>query len=226
MRRARTTGSDDRRQPPSGCPGKSGHLPLVQENKVTVLFLNIRGFVSHHIELQAYLRICGMPSIVGITETLLDASTTTIVLAGYELVSRLDRRIGFPKSGGIALFVRSELVDRLVHVADSEMHERSWHILHSDIGPLLFGLWYRPPCYGEIQSIVDLEDELQKWAFDSIGCVICGDMNVHNKVWLQFSNGMTPEGTELFKTCARKDYSNLFGNQHVINIYWIWCFLI
>ena len=133
MRSARTTGSDDRRQPPSGCPGKSGHLPFVQENKVTVLFLNIRGFVSHHIELQAYLRIFGMPIIVGMTQTLLDASTTTIALVGYELVSRLDRRIGFPKSCGIALFVRTEFVDRLVHVADSEIHERSWHILHSDI---------------------------------------------------------------------------------------------
>ena len=85
---------------------------------------------------------------MGITETFLDASTKTLALVGYELVSRLDRRIGFPKSGGIALFVREEFVDRLVHVADSEIRERSWHVLHSDIGPVLLGLWYRPPCYG------------------------------------------------------------------------------
>ena len=69
------------------------------------------------------------------------------------LVSRLDRRVGFAKSGGIVLFVLNKLASRLVHVSDSDQSERSWHVLHCDIGPILFGLWYRPPDYGEIQSI-------------------------------------------------------------------------
>ena len=141
VRRNRLCNNSGGRQPPSGCPSESGQTPLVRENMVTVLFLNIRGFLSHQTELEAYLRICGLPSIVGITKTFLGASTKTLALVGYKLVSRLDRRIGFPKSGGIALFVREEFVDRLVHVADSEVHERSWHILHTDIGPLLLGLW-------------------------------------------------------------------------------------
>ena len=92
--------------------------------------MNIRGLLSKQTDLDAHLRICGWPSIVGITETFWDASTKIVTLAGYELVSRLDRRIGHPKSGGIVLFVREEFTDRLVHVADSEIHERSWHILH------------------------------------------------------------------------------------------------
>ena len=141
-RRLRYPGNLNGRQPPSGCPGQSGLIPLVRENKVTVLFSNIRGFLSKQTDVEAYLRICGLPSIVGITEILLDATTKIVTLARYELVSRLDRRIGHPKSGGVALFVREEFVDRLVHVADSEIHGRSWHILHSDIGPVLLGLWY------------------------------------------------------------------------------------
>ena len=156
-RRLRTT--DDRRQPPSGSPGKSGHVPLEIDTKVTILSLNIRGFISHQIELEAFLLLHGLPSIVGITETFLDASTTNISLSGYTLVSRLDRRVGFAKSGGIALFVLNTLTSRFLHVSDSEQSERSWHVFHTDIGPILFGLWYRPPGYGEIQSIIDLEIE-------------------------------------------------------------------
>ena len=87
--------------------------------------MNIRGFLCHPVELEACLRINGLPSIVGITETHLDASTKTIKLAGYVLVSRLDRRVGFEKSGGIALFVRHNLAARLVHVSDSDNSERS-----------------------------------------------------------------------------------------------------
>ena len=46
--------------------------------KVTILSLNIRGFLHHQTELEAFLRVHGLPSIVGITETLLDASTKNI----------------------------------------------------------------------------------------------------------------------------------------------------
>ena len=102
-RRVRT--SNERRQPPSGTLGESGHVPLELDTKITILSLNIRGFLSHQIELETFLRMHGSPSIVGITETLLDASTQNIKLSRYTLVSRLDRRVGFAKSGGIALFV-------------------------------------------------------------------------------------------------------------------------
>ena len=145
-RRTKTSGLHDRRQPPSGSSGKSGFGPLAFDTKVTITNLNIRGFLSHQVELEAYLRIQGLPSIVGIIETLLDASTKFISLSGYVLVSRLDRRAVSGKGGGIALFVREEFSSRLVHVEDSEVSERSWHILHCVIGPILIGLWYRPPC--------------------------------------------------------------------------------
>ena len=81
-RRLRTT--DDRRQPPSGSPGKSGHVPLEIDTKVTILSLNIRGFRSYQIDFETFEHI---------------------PLSGYILVSRLERRDGFAKSGGILLSV-------------------------------------------------------------------------------------------------------------------------
>ena len=57
--------------------------------------------------------------------------------------------------------------------------ELSWHTLHSDAGPLLFGVWYRPPRRGETASIAAFDAELQN-RDDFIGKIIVGDMNVHN----------------------------------------------
>ena len=141
------------------------------------------------------------------------------------MVSRLDRRVGYEKSGGIALFVHDSLVARLVHVSDSGQSERSWHVFHTDIGPILFGLWYRPPGYGEIQKMIGLETELKAWAPCVIGSVIIGDMNVHHKPWLQHSNGIAPEGIALFRMCSRNSIEQLIKHLLEISIYWIWFFL-
>ena len=70
-------------------------------------------------------------------------------------------------------------------------------------------LWYRPPAYGEIQSIIDFETELKAWAPCVIGSVIIGDMNVHHKPWLHYSNGITPEGIALFRMCSRNSIEQL-----------------
>ena len=57
-------------------------------------------------------------------------------------------------------------------------------MFHIDIGPILLGLWYRPPRYGEVQSIIDFETELKTWASLIIGFIMIGGMNVHHKPWL------------------------------------------
>ena len=59
----------------------------------------------------------------------------TIVLEGYSVVSRLDRRDN-SGWGGIALFAKNGYEQCIVHVGDSEVAERSWHILHTDRGPV------------------------------------------------------------------------------------------
>ena len=75
VRRRRKYEDNSKRQPPSGGPGDAGLGPLDIDCSITVPFLNIRGFVTHHIELEAYARIQGLPGIIGMTETVLDSST-------------------------------------------------------------------------------------------------------------------------------------------------------
>ena len=70
-------------------------------------------------------------------------------------------------------------------------------------------MWYRPPCYGEVHYIIELEREIISKAPSVIGNILFGDMNVHHKAWLHFSNGTTPEGTTLFKVCARHGIQQL-----------------
>ena len=52
-------------------------------------------------------------------------------------------------------------------------------------------------------SINELETEIKKKTATVIGTLIFGDMNVHHKAWSYHSNGTAPEGTALFKVCAK-----------------------
>ena len=90
----------------------------------------------------------------------------------------------------------------IVHISDSHILELSWHTLHSDAGPLLLGVWYRPPRRGEVASISVFDNELNQVEEDFISRIIVGDMNVHNEEWLQFSRGESPEGRELETVCS------------------------
>ena len=123
---------------------------------LTLLHVNIRGVKSHLAELDCRLRSMPQrPLLVALTETWLDASTASLCLSGYAVVSRLDRSDG-RQGGGVALFVASDFADNVVLIAHSEACERSWHILHSSLGPLSFCVWYRPPA-DELDSIRSFE---------------------------------------------------------------------
>ena len=124
-----------------------------------------------------------------------------IALDGYFLVSRLDRRDS-SGWGGVALFAKVGFEQCIVHVGDSDVAERSWHILHTDRGPVAVALWYRRPSPGEVVSIHTLEPELRKFGSDTVGTLILGDMNVHEQAWLRYSSGTTIEGRELHGFCS------------------------
>ena len=85
-------------------------------------------------------------------ETFLDESTRVPVLTNYVILARRDRG-RLRQKGGVILFVRKDLAKYTVHLGISESAERVWVLLHSDLGPILIGLWYRLPCYGEVESI-------------------------------------------------------------------------
>ena len=150
----------------------------------------------------ALLQHLQQPTIAGITETWLTKRTDILTFTGYKRVSRLDRRIGRADRGGIALFVRDDFCDNVVHIGDSPVDERSWHIVHCDHGPVLLCLWYRRPCPNEIASIHRFDEELARYSRDTVGTIIMGDMNVHNAEWLKHSNGNSVEGRELETVCC------------------------
>ena len=165
-----------------------------------VLNLNVCGFYTHSHLIDALVSLHDFPEFVALTETHLSKKVKAIKLSNYELVSRRDRpdQRGY---GGVALFARHDVHENIVLIKESPALELTWHTLHSDIGPLLLGVWYRPPNRSEIETIRQFDKELE--AFDDhVGKLIVGDMNVHNNRWLTFSNGVAPEGHELEAVCA------------------------
>ena len=101
------------------------------------------------------------PDIVGVVETWLDESVQSLDVPGYNLVSRRDlekTQVSGLNHGGIALSARCSGI-LVTHLQHSTVAERSWHVIHSDVGGILLGLWYRPPGAGA-NDIESFEDEL------------------------------------------------------------------
>lgn len=161
MVKRRRPSEEDRCQQPQD-DGLCESKPMLSWSfSYTILNLNVHGFLSHRAELEVHIGLLSRPSFISLTETFL-TKLVNPVLSGYVLISRLDRRSG-KTGGGIALFVRVAIAAQVVHIGDSYKYERSWHIIHVDTGPILFCVWYRPPCKGEVQFIVTLEEELVYW---------------------------------------------------------------
>ncbi len=168
-----------------------------------VLHCNIRGFVSHRAELDARLQLLsGRPAFVCINETFLDESVhdDQIGITGYRLVSRRDRCDG-RSGGGILCLVDERYDGQVVMQEHSDTDERTWHIIHSDVGPILCAAWYRPPCAGEIASIQACEDEWRRLSSTCVASFILGDLNVHHTRWLRHSSAISVEGTALLRFC-------------------------
>ena len=68
----------------------------------------------------------------------------------------------------------------ITHLEDSVIAERSWHTIHTDLGGILFGTWYRPPGSPH-NHIVSLDGELERLSAGMIGCLVMGDLNICHK---------------------------------------------
>ena len=139
-----------------------------------------------------------MPDVIAFTETWLDEAAGDIHIPGYRVVARRDRTDG-RKGGGVALFCRAE-IRSIVHTHTSADAERIWCLLHSDLGPIRIGVWYRAPdaAPGEIST---LTNELSDASFGVTGTILLGDMNIHHSPWLRFSSGCSAEGQALRNIC-------------------------
>ena len=119
------------------------------------------------------------PDILCLNETWLNDSTPRLSITGYEQVSRKDRPqqvVTEFNHGGIAVFRRAHSI-LITHVEDSTIAERSWHTLHTDLGPILVGLWYRPPSSPD-DHILFFRVELERLMPTTVGCIVFGDLNI------------------------------------------------
>ena len=85
--------------------------------------VNVQGLKPHLAALTAHLRLLAeMPDLVCLTETHLDQATEDVQLEGYVLTARRDR-VG-QRGGGVCAFAKTTLASQVVHLANSEDHER------------------------------------------------------------------------------------------------------
>ena len=120
--------------------------------------------------------------LVGSTETRLHESVEVLHIPSYKLVSRRDREKSNTNElnhGGIAFYLRNGGI-LVKHLEDSAIFERSWHIVHTEVGGVLLGLRYRPPG-ADARDNASLDDELARLSVDMTGALVVGDMNIWHK---------------------------------------------
>ena len=121
-------------------------------------------------------------------------------LPGYSVVLRHDRN---EHGGGVAIFARKDIRGSVCELEKSNVAERGWVIIHTDVGAFLIGSFYRPPNKGEISTILSLGVECAKHNTEVIGTFILGDLNVHARRWLRYSSGESAEGEALHDFACR-----------------------
>ena len=129
-------------------PSQTGADSPVVLRDLHILHHNIRGYISHRAELEAHmLHLDRAPDIAALTETFLDHARAHVESTNYICLARRDRMHG--AGGGLVVFVRAELENSVTHVEKSGDAERIWLLLHTEMGPVTLGVWYRPPACGE-----------------------------------------------------------------------------
>ena len=157
---------------------------------------NVRSLRAHLHHFESSLDT-SQPTMFSLNETWLDGSVKALPVHGYTCVSRRDRH-ALDNRGGIATYVRTEQ-NCIVHLEDSLDCEISWHILHVNLGPVLFVSWYRQR--DDLNAINVFIATWQRLSADTIGIIVVGDLNVHHSSWLVHSSGNTPAGRLLWEFC-------------------------
>jgi len=189
-------------------PGESGvdvSISSISNQSFVIYNINIRCFFAHTAELCHHIALHS-PHVIFIQESWLNESIEQVELPNYTILSRRDRSSS-ENRGGIIAFVRLD-VKNVVHVNNSTVAERSWHLLHSDIGSIALCNWYRPPG-ADLDHIDSFQQELSEFQDDAIGSLVIGDLNIHHMRWLRFSNDNTAAGAQLKRICDEADLHQL-----------------
>ena len=179
-----------------------GASRVLLDHTMSMLHVNMRGYISHIAEVTAMIRLMdSKPFLVSLNETFLTRAIEHVELEGYQVLCRHDRSGQW--GGGVLVFVLDEFFERVTLVEQSTAAERIWAVVHSDQGPILVCCWYRPPAPGDITTLESFENEWIGLRDDVLGTVVLGDLNVHSQRWLKYSSGETVEGAHLFDICQR-----------------------
>ena len=109
-------------------------------------------------------------------------------------------------NGLVILTLRRDDFNCLVHIQDSDSEERNWHFLRVQLETILLINWYRSPSVIN-DNFDQLYKEMSSFFHEASGVLMIGDLNIHHKKWLRFSNADTTIGTELKTFC---DFHGLF----------------
>ena len=171
-------------------------------NSITILHCNIRSLNANVGELQHRVNTL-KPTLFALNETWLDASHPDVPIDGYTMITRRDRSLKANR-GGVALYAKTEL-NCTVTLESSKVAELSWAVVHTNIGPILCGIWYRAK--NDKEAITAFERE---WAFHSrnaIGSIIIDDLNIRHKKWLHHSSENSADGEILQSFCQSYGFS-------------------
>ena len=86
-------------------------------------------------------------------------------------------------------------VKNVVLLSKSPDAERLWLLAQRDSGSIVLCDWYRPP--GEETCLETLRTELEFATSQADDVIICGDLNIHSRRWLRYSNANTALGDQL-----------------------------
>lgn len=159
---------------------------------INCVYFNTSGIVSRKLDLLAYLSVHQV-DVLGISESFLDSSVldSEVCPPGFVIFRRDRDRHG----GGVMVLVRENFI---VHrCPDLETScELLWIELSTKKGPLLFGVYYRPP-KSDVSMLQELNSSLQLLPACS-KVVLCGDFNAPHIDWsLITSVKSTPVNTQL-----------------------------
>ena len=167
-----------------------------------VVLINIRSILSKKSELEARLQTL-QPHVVCVQETWLDGSVENLEVKGYTVVTRRDRTSpsGDEGYGGILVLARVD-VESVAALEKSAEDERAWCTVHTSMGPVLLGNWYRPPSDDPRSSMPRCRAELGRLMEDHVGTILVGDINAHHRRWLVHSNKNSIEGKLMWDICT------------------------
>ena len=126
------------------------------------------------------------PDVICVNVIFLNRIVEHVALEGYSFVARRDISDGV-LNGGLAVFVVSAIVERIIVIESSDDATISWSMVHVAQGPHFAGVWYKPLAPSETAMINAFETELRVLEGISLGTFVQGVIKVHNAQLLRHS---------------------------------------